>query len=205
MKNTPTTAEVCTFFKDNTDFNALFSIVRSVNKDLKLNDRMFRFIKGRLIELAISECTTNIRYVDKIGYDIEIFDFPSYSGSVIKIEIKSGISMVYTRKTGRLKTNTSLIRLNNSIGEAKNLNLKCDYLLLIDLHSLYLVEPKVINKYAVNKKDGYTVHFPVTELHHLASPDYFTVSDLQFNLSIVDRIDKLMKNYIAEHVKEING
>ena len=178
--------------KQNVDFTKLFNLVTAVNNDIKLNERGNRFDKGSLIEQAFAEFSNNrVKHVDEQGYDCVL-------DNNIKIEMKFVKSILVTLKGNYKKKNTAKIKFTNTLGENKeNINIYCDYLVMIDLHTVSIVDKQTIINNIKSVKDGTVVQFDINDVtilskiqeSNITTPEHKTYTEQKSNL---------MKQYIQQ-------
>ena len=152
-------------------YNNLFSMIEYEGPEL--NDRKNRFDKADLIEFGVCAGTDfRLSWADSIGYDL--YD----KKNDIKFEVKSQGNCLYT-KTGKLKKNTSTIKLTNTLQKLssnKILNCTADYLALIDSKqfAMALISYKdVVEKYSTELADGFSCQIPTDQLIILRTPEEY--------------------------------
>ena len=137
-----------------------------------LNSRKNRFDKADLIEFAFSEATGGIlEWVDEEGWDL------GCKKTARKFEVKSQKYCLFTPR-GNKKKNTSEIKLTNTLQQAekKKLNNTADYLILIDSAAMsagIISYSKVVEKFSIEKKDGFSCKIPLEEIEILHFPEEF--------------------------------
>ena len=90
------------------DWSCLYSLCRTFGNTLDSNS--MKALKGRIFEIFIQYCDEDCVHVDETGFDITI--------NGIKIEIKTGKSILLTNIGGVLKKNITF-RFKNSNGSGK--------------------------------------------------------------------------------------
>ena len=131
------------------DWSCLYLLCRTFGNTLDKNS--MKAIKGRIFEVFIQYCDPDCIHVDESGFDITILG--------IKIEIKTGKSLLLTNVGGVLKKNVTF-RFKNSNGSGKmkisDFNTADIYLLIntANTYAIAYVEKETVLKNIKKEKIG---------------------------------------------------
>lgn len=151
-----------------------------------LNDRQFRFIKGRFIEFLLEDCTNGeLKHVDQTHKD---FDCPLFNCTV---ELKSEVSTKLYNKKG-LKKNFG-VRFNNSMGTNKSSldpSHVTDYVIITKKDGSILVDKKTVLQNIKYNGDGCILSLTSDDVTELSGKMEVKT---KYNLNLKWRIDNILR------------
>jgi len=182
------TKELAQELKNEVNWQGFFNLVSDLGS--QLNDRQLRFLKARLIEMAIAKLSNNIKWVDKIGQDHQLRD--------IRIETKFSTNCLTTGSGAFKKSRqTGDIKLTNTLGssDGRSLERTFDFLLLVDTDCVGLVAFEDIN--AMSNGDGLKSRFNYDVIEFVAFKEKKLIESKQ--ISILDRLDNMLYKIISNY------
>lgn len=167
-------SELLDILRRNIDWQRFHNLSLSIGK--QLNDHQLRFMKATILERAIANYSNDeLTYVGNLENGC---DFIVKKLKNLRIEMKYVEGCIFSTKTLLVKKFASEIKLMNSNGPNKHLELPhsyADYLLICDLNGAGLISKEELKKYIIIQGDGIKAkQIPIDKLHIL-----FKASDIK--------------------------